>query len=113
VDREGIALYSLPDGTGYVVCTDQIDEDTHYVVYRREGEPGNPHEHRIVAVLRGGADSTDGIEISSRPLGRGLPSGIFVAMNSTPQNFLVFRWQDVAAAVTPALKVSGSSRDTN
>jgi hypothetical protein len=29
-----------------------------------------------------------------------------VVMNSTPQNFLVFRWQDVATAVEPALRVS-------
>ena len=25
-DREGIAIYTLPDGTGYVVATDQLDE---------------------------------------------------------------------------------------
>jgi 3-phytase len=106
-DREGIALYTLAGGAGYIVCTDQVDDDTRYFVYRRGGEPGRPHDHRPVAVLKGGADSTDGIEISSRPLGPGLPSGIFVAMNSAARNFLVFRWQDVAAAVTPPLQTSG------
>jgi 3-phytase len=107
-DREGIALYTLPAGAGYIVCTDQVDDDTRYFVYQRGGEPGRPHDHRLVAVLKGGADSTDGIEISSHPFGPGLPSGIFVAMNSTPQNFLVFRWQDVAAAVTPPLRTSAA-----
>ena len=106
-DREGIAIYALPDGTGYIVGTDQIDEDSEYHVYPREGAPGNPHDHtREIAVLRGGADATDGIEISSRALGPGLPNGVLVAMNSGPRNFLVFRWQDVAAAVKPELRMT-------
>ena len=106
-DREGIAIYALPDGTGYIVVTDQIDEDSEYHLYPREGAAGNPHDHsREIAVLRGGADATDGIEISSRPLGPGLPSGMLVAMNSGPRNFLVFRWQDIAAAVKPELRLA-------
>jgi 3-phytase len=106
-DREGIAIYALPDGTGYIVVTDQIDEDSEYHLYPREGAAGNPHDHsREIAVLRGGADATDGIEISSRPLGPGLPSGVLVAMNSGPRNFLVFRWQDIAAAVKPELRLA-------
>ena len=100
-DREGIAIYALPDGTGYIVCTDQLDEDSEYHVYPREGTPGNAHDHsREIAVIRGGADATDGIEISSRALGPALPHGVMIAMNSAPKNFLVFRWQDVAAAIT-------------
>jgi 3-phytase len=104
-DREGIAVYTLPDGTGYIVCTDQIDQDSEYHLYRREGTRANPHDHsEEIAVFRGGADATDGIEISSQPLGPGLPHGVMIAMNSTARNFLVFRWQDVAAAVTPPLR---------
>ena len=100
-DREGIAIYALTDNTGYIVVTDQLDEDSEYHFYPREGEAGAPHDHsREIAVVRGGADATDGIEISSHALGPGLPQGAFVAMNSGPRNFLVFRWQDV----TPALK---------
>jgi 3-phytase len=108
-DREGIAIYALPDGTGYIVSTDQLDEDSEYHVYPRQGAPGNPHDHtREIAVLRGGADATDGIEISSSALGPGLPSGVLIAMNSEPRNFLVFRWQDVAMAVKPGLRMAGS-----
>jgi 3-phytase len=44
-DREGIAIYALPDGTGYIVCTDQLDVDSEYHVYLREGTPENPHNH--------------------------------------------------------------------
>ena len=104
-DREGIAIYTFPDGSGYIFTTDQLDEDSEYHVYPREGTAGNPHDHsREIAVFRGGADATDGIEISSSPLGPGLPAGVLIAMNSTPRNFLVFRWQDVAGAVKPPLR---------
>ena len=108
-DREGLAIYALPDGTGYIVCTDQLDDDSEYHIYPREGSPGNPHDHsRETAVLRGGADSTDGIEISSSALGLGLPNGVMIAMNSAPRNFLVFRWQDVARVVEPNLRLNGA-----
>jgi 3-phytase len=107
-DREGIAIYALSDGTGYIVSTDQLDADSEYHVYAREGTPRDPHDHsREIAVLRGGADATDGIEISSSPLGPGLPNGVLLAMNSAARNFLVFRWQDVARAVKPPLRMAG------
>ena len=106
-DREGIAIYALDDGSGYIVCTDQLDGESEFHFYTREGEPGSPHDHtREIAVLAGEVDATDGLEISSRPLGPGLPHGVMVAMNSAPQNFLVFRWQDVATAVKPNLKLN-------
>jgi myo-inositol-hexaphosphate 3-phosphohydrolase len=50
-------------------------------------------------VISGRADATDGLEISSTALGPRLPHGVMIAMNSTPRNFLVFRWEDVAAAM--------------
>ena len=106
-DREGIAIYALDDGSGYIVATDQLDDNSEYHFYKREGEPGRPHDHTSeIAVLAGEADATDGIEISSRPLGPGLSQGVMVAMNSSAQNFLVFRWQDVATAVKPHLKLN-------
>ena len=98
-DREGIAIYERNDGTGYIVCTDQIAGNSEYHVYRREGEPGRPHDHNtLLKVVRGGADSTDGLEITSRPLGPKFPAGLMVAMNGSGRNFLVFRWEDVANA---------------
>ena len=106
-DREGIAIYARPGGTGYVVVTDQLASDSEYHVYAREGAPGNPNDHsHTLAVLRGGADSTDGLEIFSGPLGPRLPQGAMVAMNSTARNFLVFRWEDVASAVEGSLRTA-------
>jgi len=99
-DREGIAIYTRSDGAGYIVCTDQIAGNSEYHVYRREGEPGRPHDHdSLLQVVRAGADSTDGIEITSRPLGERFATGMMVAMNSRGRNFLIFRWEDVAKAL--------------
>ena len=89
------------------MATDQLDDNSEYHFYKREGEPGRPHDHTSeITVLAGEADATDGIEISSRPLGPGLPQGVMVAMNSSAQNFLVFRWQDIATAAKPNLKLN-------
>jgi 3-phytase len=103
-DQEGIAIYARGDGTGYIVCTDQIDGNSHYHIYRREGGPGGPHDHAaMLKCVRGGADSTDGIEVTSAPLGPVFPNGLLVVMNSGPRNFLLYRWEDVALTGAPKL----------
>ena len=105
-DREGIAIYERNDGTGYIVCTDQLSGKSKYHIYRREGEPGRPHDHStLLKVLSSGADSTDGLEISSRPLGPKFPAGLMVAMNSSGRNFLLYRWEDIAMAGPAKLAV--------
>ena len=99
-DHEGIAIYARADGTGYILCTDQIDGNSHYHVYRREGGPGGPHDHaQMVKCVRGGADGTDGIEIASAALGPRFPNGLLVVMNSGPKNFLLYRWEDIASYI--------------
>ncbi len=104
-DREGIAVYARNDGTGYILCTDQLDGNSQYRIFRREGAPGKPHDHsEVIKIVRGGADATDGLEVTSVPLGPGFPHGLMVAMNSGPRNFLVFRWEDVANAGVVKLK---------
>ena len=93
-DREGIAIYSGRGGAGYVVATDQLPVNSGYHLYRRD-TPGD----RPVRVFSGGADSTDGIEVTSRDLGPEFPGGLFVAMNSRAKNFLFYRWSDIQAAI--------------
>jgi 3-phytase len=98
-DREGIAIYARADGTGYIVCTDQIDGNSRYLLFRREGAPGNPHDHdEVVKVVAGGADSTDGIEVTSASLGPRFPNGALIAMNAGARNFLIYSWGDIASA---------------
>jgi len=92
-DREGLAVYSRAGGTGYIISTDQIRDQSRYVVYRREGAAGNPHDHtEVVAILEGSADATDGIEVTSHSLRPNLPEGFLIAMNASAKNFLIFKW---------------------
>jgi 3-phytase len=110
-DREGIAIYERSNGTGYLVCTDQIEGNSEYHLYRREGESGRPHDHsKLVKIIRGGADSTDGLEITSRFLGPRFPSGLMAAMNSKGRNFLLYRWEDVANAGDAKLATARDAR---
>jgi 3-phytase len=105
-DREGIGLYILQRGKGYIVCTDQLSGNSEYHVYRREGESNHTHDHSaVIKVFRGGADSTDGIEISSATLGQQFPNGLMVAMNSKGRNFLLFNWEDIAKTAEPKLQL--------
>ena len=40
-DREGIAIYALSGGKGYIVCTDQLSGSSEYRVYRGKENPGS------------------------------------------------------------------------
>ena len=94
--REGIAIYTQPNGKGFVICTDQIPNGTEYRVFKREGEPGRPHDHsKLVKVITTATDSTDGLEVSSANLGPKFPKGIMIAMNSRPKNFVLFDWRNL------------------
>ncbi len=99
-DREGIGIYALADGTGYIVSVDQLPGESIFHVYKREGEAGRPHDHQaIVGTFRVGADATDGLDVTSASLGPDFPGGLFVAMNSRSRNFLLVRWADIANAL--------------
>ena len=102
-DREGIGIYSRPNGKGYIVSVDQLAVDSIFHVYLRDGEPGRPHDHtRLVASFQGGADETDGLDVASVALGPDFPDGMMVAMNSASRNFLMYRWRDIAAVISHA-----------
>ena len=109
-DREGLGVYAFPDGTGYIVSVDQLPGESVFHVYKREGEPGRPHDHsKVLMSFKGGADGTDGLDVTSAALGPDFPDGLIVAMNSSSRNFLLYRWRDVASAAQPALKMRAAS----
>lgn len=99
-DREGLGVYANADGTGYLVSVDQRPGQSVFHVYLRQGERGNPHDHsREVATFVAGADSTDGLDVVSAPLGPNWPQGLLAAMNSAPRNFLLIDWRDVTRVI--------------
>lgn len=77
--REGIAITQF-----WLIVTDQIAGKSQYHVYAKRGQALRP-----IFILRGNADSTDGIEAIDTPL-PGFPNGLLVAMNSSAKNFLLF-----------------------
>jgi len=103
-DREGLGIYTLPGGIGYIVSVDQLPRESIFHIYKREGEPGRPHDHSAVLLsFKGGADGTDGLDVTSAALGPQFPDGLLVAMNSGSRNFVVYRWRDIAEAAHPGL----------
>jgi 3-phytase len=94
-DRNGLAVYANPDGTGYLLSVDQTPVQTRILFWRRQGEPGNPHNHTVVSTLVLNADFTDGIEVTSAPLGSQYPSGLLAVSNRSGKNFLYYSWKDV------------------
>src|SRR5262249_19480892 len=108
-DREGLGIYTVSNGAGYIVSVDQRPGQSIFHVYKREGEPGRPHDHSAVLLsFEGGADSTDGLDVTSAPLGPQFPDGLLIAMNSARKNFLVFRWHNIAEAAHPGLARAGA-----
>jgi 3-phytase len=95
-DREGLALYSPSEGPGYLIACDQLAGHSRYLVFAREDPGAAPKASpRLVKVLEGGADDTDGLEASASALVPPFPRGLLVAMNSSGRNFLVYRWESL------------------
>ena len=91
--REGVAIYTIDDGTGYILVSDQQGNAFH--IFRREGEPGAPHDHRLVKVIATATNESDGSEVTNVALGERFPSGLFVAM-SDDRTFQYYSWDDIA-----------------
>ncbi|MET0281588.1 MAG: phytase [Steroidobacteraceae bacterium] len=105
-DVEGVAVFKGRQGAGYVVLSNQGHDN--YAVYRREGDNAFIGYFTIVANDQlgiDGASETDGLEVTSAPLGAAFPHGLLVVQdgrNITPverQNFKLVPWERVAAAL--------------
>lgn len=92
-DREGISIYRINDGTGYILVSDQ--QANAFRVFKREGEPGNPHDHQLIKVVPVSTNESDGSDVTSAVLDPRFPSGLFVAMSDN-QTFHYYSWDDIA-----------------
>jgi 3-phytase len=91
--REGISIYAINDGTGYILVSDQ--QGNAFRIFKREGEPGDPHDHRLVKVIEVSTNESDGSEVTNAALGERYPSGLFVAMSDN-RTFQYYSWDDIA-----------------
>ncbi|MBU2651547.1 MAG: phytase [Bacteroidetes bacterium] len=108
-DIEGLALFITGSGNGYLVASSQGNNG--YLVFKR-----NPnHEYlgifRVADGVIDGTEGTDGIEITSFPLGSMFPGGLMVIQDDVntdgetvrPQNFKLVSWRTIADYFTPPL----------
>lgn len=77
--REGIAVTQF-----WLIVTEKMKGHSQYHVYAKRGQALRP-----LFVLRGPADSTEGIEVADAAL-PGFPNGFLAAMNSAGRNFQLF-----------------------
>lgn len=91
-DHEGISIYKIDSGTGYLLVSDQ--QANQFRIYKREGEPGRPHEHTLIKTVPVSAIESDGSEVTSTAL-PGFPHGLFIAM-SNGKVFHFYSWDDIA-----------------
>jgi len=105
-DLEGVGLYDLGGGRGYLVVSSQGNNS--YAVYRREGDNGYLGSFSVIADPAKGIDGiseTDGLEVSSANLGPGFERGAMIAQdgrNMLPvenQNFKYVPWSTIARAL--------------
>jgi len=92
-DQEGISIYKVNDGTGYILVSDQ--QANTFRVFKREGEPADPHNHQLVKIIKVSTNESDGSEVTNVPVDERFPSGIFIAM-SDDQTFHYYSWDDIA-----------------
>lgn len=92
-DREGISIYPVNGGGGYLLVSDQ--EANAFRIFRRERGKGDPRHHKFVKSVKVAARESDGSEVTNVPLGPKFPSGLFVAM-STDRTFHFYSWDDLA-----------------
>lgn len=97
-DHEGISIWKRPDGTGYVIVSDQ--QANKFWLFPREGAPGHPHEHRVVKIVDVAAIESDGSDVTAQPLGEQFPHGLFVAM-SNGRVFHYYGWEQLAGQNLP------------
>jgi 3-phytase len=92
-EREGISIYRVDDGTGYILVSDQ--QANEFRIFTRQGEVGNPHHHRFIKAVKASTNESDGSEVTNAVLNATFPAGLFLAM-SDDRTFHFYSWEDIA-----------------
>jgi len=91
-DHEGLCIYNMPNGKGYIILSNQGANEFH--IFNRKGSLLRPHKHRLLKIVKVKAIESDGCDIASIYLNSDFPKGIFVAM-STDKTFHYYRADDI------------------
>lgn len=94
-DREGIALYKTSKTKGYLILSSQGDNNLK--LYRRE-----ENNAFIGTIFTSGVFETDGVAVTSLPLGSRFPKGLLVCHNDKGTNFTFFSWKKIEKKIEQA-----------
>ncbi len=92
-DHEGISIYKINDGTGYILVSDQAGN--HFNVYPREGTAQGANDHPLIKIIPASTQESDGSEVTNVSFPGKFKSGLFVGM-SADRTFQLYRWEDLA-----------------
>ncbi len=92
-DQEGISIYTIEDGTGYILVSDQQANQFH--IFPREGSKDNPHQHDLIKIIKTSTNESDGSEVSNVAFNDTFKNGLFVAMSDN-KTFHFYKWEDIA-----------------
>ncbi len=95
-EPEGIVIYDLGNGEGYIIVSDQNANPTEYEVFDRKTYRGLGH-------FSGPTTTTDGIALTQAALPN-LPKGSFYAMHSDDVVH-IYDWAEIAKALSLKTKV--------
>ncbi|PTN08674.1 phytase [Mangrovibacterium marinum] len=101
-DLEGLSIYYLPDGQGYLLASSQGNYS--YAVYERKAPHNYLGSFRITDGKVDGVEETDGIDLFSTYLNADFKHGLLVVQDgynneegkAAAQNFKLIPWENVA-----------------
>jgi 3-phytase len=111
-DIEGLALYKLQNGEGYLIASSQGNDS--YAIFERQSPNKYLGSIKILDGIVDGSQQTDGLDITGIPLGNNYPAGLLVVQDgenkdagrAVAQNFKLIRWDSIVTKFNPRLKTN-------
>ncbi len=99
-DIEGLAIYDSGNGEGFLVASSQGNNS--FALFERQGNNEYLGSFRIAEGKTDGVDDTDGVDVTSVPLGKDFPRGLLVVQDGIncdgstkkSQNFKLVSWEE-------------------
>jgi 3-phytase len=89
-DREGLGVFDLGQGRGFLVSVDQTPGQSSLLFYPREGDASGPHQHVLAHRASTASDETDGLDVRADIPLTGHTSGLVVTMHNAGRNFHLY-----------------------
>ncbi len=105
-NREGLALYSCADSTGYLLLS--VPSARAIKVYPRAGNHGNPHAHALLTtIMNTSSEFGDGLEVTNRRISMEFPHGVLIWHHQAGKQFRLYAWEDLAQNFLATCTISG------